>query len=218
MTDLYEKPRKKLIKTLKQEGIHDPLVLEAISLIPRESFLPPELHHRAYENCALPIRNEQTISQPFIVAFMTQALQLKPDEWVLEVGTGSGYQLAILAHIAYHVYSLERFALLAKEASERLASLNISNVDIHIGDGSQGLPDMSPFDAIMITACAPRIPLNLVKQLHPEHGRMVLPVADQEGQALYYVKRDHDQWHATELLKVRFVPLIGKFGYDEPDT
>lgn len=204
---------------LRERRISDERVLDAMRRVPRHEFVPRELQHLAYRDAPLPIGEGQTISQPYIVAAMTQMLALKGDERVLEVGTGSGYQTAILCELAEYVYTLERFPQLADKAARILSALGYENIDIHIGDGSQGLPDMRPFDAIIVTAAAPSIPGPLCSQLHPEGGRMVIPVGDRSSQHLQIVRRHGNRCRIERSMPVRFVPLLGRHGFqvDEPD-
>ncbi len=161
----------------------------------------------------LAIGQGQTISQPFVVAYMTELLYLQGDETVLEIGTGSGYQAAVLAHLARYVYTIERFPLLAERAGSTLNRLAYHNLDIHIGDGSQGLPDMAPFDAIVVTAAAPSVPGTLCTQLKRDGGRLVIPVGSSDQQELQRVVRQADTWRIDHLTPVRFVPLVGRFGF-----
>jgi protein-L-isoaspartate(D-aspartate) O-methyltransferase len=181
--------------------------------IPRHHFVPDELRHLAYRDGPLPIGYEQTISQPFIVAYMTQCLQLSGHETVLEIGTGSGYQTAILCQLANHVVSVERHGALAERAAASLEALGLENVEIHEGDGSQGLPDMAPFDAILVSAAAPAIPHALLAQL-AESGRMVLPVGDSYNQYLERVYRMGNTWQIEQLIPVMFVLMIGRYGFN----
>jgi protein-L-isoaspartate(D-aspartate) O-methyltransferase len=198
---------------LRSRGIHDESVLDAMSRVPRHEFVP-ELHRAdAYRDCPLPIASDQTISQPYIVALMTQALHLNGDERVLEVGTGSGYQTAILCELVREVFSLERFHRLAASAADMLDRLGYDNVDLHVGDGSQGLPDMAPYDAIIVTAAAPEAPAPLCLQMHPRGGRMVIPVGDDKAQFLELITRRGNAWEYKRIASVRFVPLVGRFGF-----
>jgi protein-L-isoaspartate(D-aspartate) O-methyltransferase len=218
-TDSFETRRREMVvEQLERRGIHDQRLLAAMRHVPRHEFVAAELRHLAYRDCPLPIGNDQTISQPYMVAIMTELLQLKGTEKVLEIGTGSGYQTAILCELAAQVYSLERHPRLAERAADILAHLDYHNVEIHIGDGSQGLPDMSPFDAIMVTAAAPALPGPLRSQLTPQGGRMVLPVGDAHYQQLEIVTRRGNRWQLERSIPVRFVPLIGRYGFkdDEP--
>jgi protein-L-isoaspartate(D-aspartate) O-methyltransferase len=167
----------------------------------------------AYEDRALAIGHQQTISQPYIVALMLQIAQLSGHELVLEIGTGSGYQTALLCELAAYVFSVERNKSLGRSAATLLAAKEYDNVDIHIGDGSQGLPDMSPFDVILVTACVPSIPGPLKAQMQAQNGRLVLPVGNREQQYLQVVKRDFDRWIVEKIIPVRFVPLVGRYGF-----
>lgn len=203
---------------LNQRGIRDGRVLNAMLRVPRHAFVPHGLHAAAYDDSPLPIGEEQTISQPFIVAIMTQLLELKGDERVLEIGTGCGYQTAILCELAREVYSLERFSQLADRAARSLALLGYENLEIHVGDGSQGLPDMAPFDAIIVTAAAPTIPGPLCSQLTAQGGRMVLPVGDRKGQRLQIVYRRGTRCVVQASIPVRFVPLVGRYGFSEAEA
>jgi protein-L-isoaspartate(D-aspartate) O-methyltransferase len=198
---------------LIKRGITDPRVLEAMRGVPRHEFLPRRIRQVAYLDGALPIGRKQTISQPYVVALMSQMLQLTGNERVLEVGTGSGYQTAVLCELADEVVTLERHPLLAGRAGDTLERLGYENVEVHIGDGSQGLPDMAPYDAIIVTAAAPALPEPLRLQMDPEGGRMVLPIGSDALQRLEIIRRDGDQWNMERTVKVRFVPLIGRHGF-----
>ena len=213
MVDFAALRQKMVDEQLKARDIRDERVLQAMGKVPRHEFVPSHLQHMAYNDNPLPIGEDQTISQPYIVALMTQMLQLQGHERVLEIGTGCGYQTAILCELASYVYSLERFTLLADRASATLAYLHYENLDIHIGDGSQGLPDMEPFEAIIVTAAAPSIPAPLVSQLSPNKGRLIVPVGDSKGQYIYIVQRIGDKNKIKRTIPVRFVPLIGRFGF-----
>lgn len=198
----------RLLAELRDQGISDERVLDAIASIPREDFLPPELAGEAYLNEALPIGCGQTISQPFIVAYMTEKLDVKADHDVLEIGTGSGYQAAILARLARHVYTIERHQHLLAEARERFQSLGLENVMAISGDGAKGWPEPRLFDRIIVTANAKKLPQALIDQLK-EGGRMILPLGRwswQEKLVLY--EKTADGLKKQELLPVRFVPLV----------
>lgn len=211
--DPYQRLRENMVREqLKANGIHQRRVLEAMRAIPRHEFVPWQQQPHAYEDRPLPIGVEQTISQPYMVAFMTQALGLAGRERVLEVGTGSGYQTAVLCALASHVYTLEYYPQLADRAAQTLARLNINNVDVHIGDGSQGLADMAPFDAIIVTAAAPALPGPLRSQLS-NGGRLILPIGDRQDQYLERIVRHGSRWEIEQLLRVRFVPLLGRYGF-----
>lgn len=203
---------------LMTRDIVDQRVLAAMEQIPRHLFVPPEYRHLAYQDGPLPIGENQTISQPYIVALMTQLMALEGYERVLEIGTGCGYQTAMLCELADYVYSLERYALLANNAAETLSGLGYENLDLHIGDGSQGLADMGPYDAIIVTAAAPSVPGPLCSQLNPETGRLVIPVGGLRNQALQVVRRDEDRFQVQEKIGVRFVPLVGRYGFREEDA
>jgi protein-L-isoaspartate(D-aspartate) O-methyltransferase len=204
-----------LIRQLQARGIQDESVLRAIRAVPRHKFVPEALRDKAYRDSPLPIGDDQTISQPFIVAYMTQLLHLTGAEHVLEIGTGSGYQTAILSLLCQQVYSMERLRRLARTAALRLDCLHYDNIDIHVGDGSQGLPDMAPFDAILVAAAAPCSPGPLKAQLSPFGGRLVVPVGDSRGQFLELTVREGEHWYVKRVMAVKFVPLIGRFGFDD---
>jgi protein-L-isoaspartate(D-aspartate) O-methyltransferase len=199
---------------LEGRGIRDPKVLEAMRLVPREEFLPLYLKNQAYEDYPLPIEEGQTISQPYIVAFMAEALELCLDDRVLEIGTGSGYSAAVLSRIAAQVYTVERFASLAQSARERLLRLGYDNISIFVGDGTLGWPEHAPYEAIVVTAGAPRVPKSLLKQL-AMGGRLVIPVGpDRLGQTLTRVRRlNESEFREERLLAVQFVPLVGEEGW-----
>jgi protein-L-isoaspartate(D-aspartate) O-methyltransferase len=193
---------------IEQRGVRDARTLAAMRKVQRHLFVPPALQADAYSDHPLPIGHDQTISQPYIVAFMTEALGLRGGETVLEVGTGSGYQAAVLAEIAARVYTIEIVAPLAEEARERLIRLGYRNVEVRAGDGYLGWPEKAPFDAIMVTAAAPRIPEPLKQQLK-DGGRLVIPVGD-EYQELMVVTRKGGAYAEDRVLPVRFVPMTGK--------
>jgi len=200
-------PVARLLGELRR-AIADERVLDAIRAVPRDAFVPRELRSRAYENVALPIGEEQTISQPLVVARMTELLQLQPGDRVLDVGTGSGYHAAVLAQLAQHVWSIERLGRLSQHAAASLRRAGVENVTLIVGDGSRGLPDEAPFDAINVAAAAwPEIPPALERQLAPG-GRLVAPVGA-SGQQLVLVERSEEgELTHTTLDPVRFVPLI----------
>ena len=199
---------------LRRRGISDAAVLKAMSAVPRHEFVPPEFRGRAYEDAPLPIGEGQTISQPYIVAAMTAALHLGGDERVLEVGSGSGYQAAILSLLAKEVLGIESRSQLATAASRRLEQLGFANVHLHSGDGTLGLPEWAPFDAILVAAAAPAAPGPLLAQL-ADNGRMVVPVGDVENQELQLIHKAGDRFRVTTLDGCRFVPLVGAFGWKE---
>jgi len=193
---------------IEERGVRDPRTLAAMRKVPRHLFVPPNLVRDAYSDHPLPIGHGQTISQPYIVAFMTEALGLRGGEKVLEVGTGSGYQAAVLAEIAARVYTIEIVAPLADEARERLARLGYRNVEVRAGDGYQGWAEAAPFDAVIVTAAAPRIPEPLKQQLK-DGGRLVIPVGE-DDQELMVVTRRGSHYVEERVLPVRFVPMTGK--------
>lgn len=197
-----------LITQLRKRGIREPRVLEAMETVPRALFVPPSFTPSAYLDRALPIACGQTISQPFVVAYMTERLVPLPTHDVLEIGTGSGWQTAILAQLCHHVYSVERHEALCDDARERLARLGITNVTMALGDGSHGWPEPRTFDRIIVTAAAPETPLELLKQLR-EGGRMIAPVGKRpELQRLVQFDRTESGIKRQELIPVRFVPLV----------
>lgn len=198
---------------LVRRGIVDEGVLKAMRLTPRHLFVPAELRLSAYQDCPLPIGKSQTISQPYIVALMTQMLHLKGTETVLEVGTGSGYQAAILGQLAKTVHSIERYTSLSESARNVLEKLGIHNVRLHIGDGSLGLTEHAPYDAILVTAGAPSVPPALLEQLS-QQGRLVIPVGRMTGQSLERWWRTADGFEHQAVAPVAFVPLVGKAGWD----
>lgn len=192
---------------LRQQGIQDERVLQAMATVPRHLFVPPALRSRAYDDGPLPIGEGQTISQPYIVALMSQSLLLSGTETVLEVGTGSGYQAAVLSCLAKRVYSIEILPRLAETARERLAALGYTNVTVIVGDGNQGWAPGSPYSAIMVTAAAPRVPQALLDQLI-EGGRLVLPVAQGGKQRLLRLRKTASEITKEDLGPVQFVPLV----------
>jgi protein-L-isoaspartate(D-aspartate) O-methyltransferase len=205
----YEQARERMVtEQIAARGVRDPKTLAAMRKVPRHLFVLATAAGEAYEDHPLPIGHGQTISQPYIVAFMTEALGLRGGETVLEVGTGSGYQAAVLAEIAARVYSIEIVDALALEARERLRRLGYPSVEVRSGDGYAGWPEAAPFDAIMVTAAAPRIPQPLKDQLR-DGGRLVLPLGD-ESQELIVVTRRGATFEERRVLPVRFVPMTGK--------
>jgi protein-L-isoaspartate(D-aspartate) O-methyltransferase len=206
--------RLQLITDLRKAGIRDERVLNAINQTPRELFVPEAQCKHAYEDRALPIDLGQTISQPMMVALMTQALQLKGDERVLEIGTGSGYQAAILSRLAAHVYSIERIQQLALRAAQIITQLGLTNISLYVGDGSKGWSDAAPYDRILVTAAAPEVPMHLVDQL-VTWGKLVIPVGSQERQDLLIVHRAPWGPETYSLGGCVFVPLIGEEGWRE---
>jgi protein-L-isoaspartate(D-aspartate) O-methyltransferase len=195
---------------LQRRGIIQARVLEAMGRVPRERFVERGQEDQAYEDRALAIECDQTISQPYIVGLMTQALELQGDEKVLEIGTGSGYQAAILAELAARVVSIERHAELSRRAGALLAELGYHNVRLVVGDGSAGWPDEAPYDRIIVTAAASEMPAELFAQLR-EGGMMVIPIGDRESQTLQAIRKLDGRPRATTLSGCRFVPLVGEF-------
>lgn len=195
-------------------GIKDERVLAAMRKVPRHLFVPEFIRHSAYEDMALPIGENQTISQPYMVAIMTELLELKGDEKVLEIGTGSGYQAAILAELAKEVYTIERFPSLAEEATKRLTELGYNNVYVIVGDGTIGLEEKSPFDRIIVTAAAPKIPEPLINQLS-ENGIIVTPVGERFSQILVKGRKEKGKLIEEYHTPCVFVPLVGEYGWKE---
>ena len=193
-------------------GITEQRLLEAMRKVPRHEFVPPEEREEAYGDHPIPIGEGQTISQPYIVAAMLEVLALQPNYRVLEVGTGSGYQTALLAELTAHVYTIERHAALAERARALLQRLGYTNVTTLVGDGSQGLPAMAPFDAIIVSAAAPQAPPALLRQLS-EGGRMIVPVGSAYSQELQLVHKENGAPRTTRLEGCRFVPLVGVEGF-----
>jgi protein-L-isoaspartate(D-aspartate) O-methyltransferase len=199
---------------LRRRGITDKSVLDAMAAIPRHEFVPADLRSRSYQDAPLPIGEGQTISQPYIVAAMTAALRLTGSERVLEIGTGCGYQAAILSLLAKQVFTIECRASLATSAANRLARLGYANVHVHCGDGTLGLPEVAPFDAILVAAAAPSVPPPFQLQLN-EGGRLILPVGDAEIQELQFIERRAGAFHTRALEGCRFVPLVGCHGWKD---
>jgi protein-L-isoaspartate(D-aspartate) O-methyltransferase len=211
----YESERRAMVETqLRQRGLHDPRVLEAMLKVPRHEFVPPALAHAAYDDRPLPIGEAETISQPYIVAAMTAAALVVPGDKVLEVGTGCGYQAAVLAQLGGRVYSIERNARLAEGARLRLARLGYSTVEVVVGDGTEGYAPAAPYQVIVVTAAGPNIPSPLLDQL-ADGGRLVIPVGSRENQFLEQVFKHDQETHTRLLDPCRFVPLVGKHGWPE---
>jgi len=212
----YAAQRAEMIeRQLRRRGIMDAAVLAAMLAVPRHEFVPEELRSRAYEDAPLPIGGGQTISQPYIVAAMTSALRLQPGDRVLEIGTGCGFQAAVLSHLAREVFTIELRPELASAASEKLARLGYHNVHVHCGDGTLGLPEFAPFDGILVAAAAPEVPEPLLTQL-AETGRLIIPVGDADNQELQLVEK-HAGVFSTKMLEgCRFVPLVGHHGWQKP--
>ncbi len=211
----YERQRDEMVRTqIEARGITDARVLAAFRKVPRHLFVSEALRDQAYGDFPLPIGEQQTISQPYIVAEMTQALEPTPDDRVLEIGTGSGYQAAILAEIVFRVYTIERIRSLFVKSRKLFDQLHYHNILMKYSDGSLGWPDESPFDAIVVTAGAPEIPETLVNQLGVG-GRLVIPVGDRYAQDLIKVTRDEKGIHKKNLGGCRFVKLVGEHGWRE---
>jgi len=204
-----------VIEQLIPRSISDKAVLEAFRKVPRHEFVPKDLQRSAYNDCPLPIDEGQTISQPYMAALMTECLKLEGADKVLEIGTGSGYQAAILGEIAGEVYSVERFKNLADKASKVLSSLSYKNIHIKVGDGTLGWSEFAPYDGIVVTAGAPGVPESLVKQLK-DGGRLVIPIdSGGFGQMLTLVERIGPTTRTSDICACTFVPLIGKEGWAE---
>jgi protein-L-isoaspartate(D-aspartate) O-methyltransferase len=201
-------------RQLRRRGIHDERVLGAMAEVPREAFVPEAERRRAYADSALPIGQGQTISQPWIVAAICQAMALRGEERVLEVGTGSGYSAAVLARLAVEVISIERQPDLARMATDRLAELGFGNVEVIVGDGTRGCPERAPFDAIAVHATAPAPPETLLSELGPG-GRLVAPISADRADLLTVFTREQTGFRAAVIGPARFVPLIGDEGYEE---
>jgi len=212
-----QKDRLEMVRRLEAQGITDRRVLEVMGRIPRHLFLPNALWDQAYADHPVPIECGQTISQPYIVALMTQALQLKKSDRVLEIGTGSGYQTAILAELAGHVYTIERFPELSEKAKKLLTDAGYTNISFRVGDGTLGWPEEAPFDKIIVTAAAPEVPPSLREQL-AEGGRMVIPVGGRQLQALLAITKEQGKLQKEELCACSFLPLIGKEGWPDHET
>jgi protein-L-isoaspartate(D-aspartate) O-methyltransferase len=209
----YEDIRHDMVaRQIYDRGLRSPRVLAAMESVPRHLFVPPDLIGRAYADEALPSSDGQTISQPYIVAATTDALDLQGHERVLEVGAGTGYQAAVLSLLAREVVALEAIAALAEAARERLAKLGYRNVRIEVGDGSQGSSESSSFDAILVSAAAPAVPQPLVDQL-AEDGRLVIPVGEAHHQQLLKVVKSEGRIFERELFACRYVPLVGRYGW-----
>ncbi len=209
--------RQRLIETLQSKGIRDLSVLRAIEMTPRHAFVPTGLRHRAYEDAPLPIGNGQTISQPWVHARYLEILHLTGKERVLEVGTGSGYQTVLLAHLASQVFSIERIPALLQQARENIRQAGVNNVSVLLGDGTIGWREYAPYDAILVGAGSPSIPQPLLDQL-AEGGRLLIPIGDREEQKLIVAERRGGQIVKREEAPVRFVPLIGHHGWDKEGT
>ncbi len=215
MDPSYASERQQMVlEQIERRGVHDQRLLEVMCSLPRHIFVPLDYRHLAYTDGPLPIGKQQTISQPYIVAVMTEFLDLKGSERVLEIGTGSGYQAAILGRLAREVHTVERHASLAETACQALEQAGVTNVHVHLGDGSLGWPENAPYQGILVTASAPEAPQPLLDQLD-EGGRLVLPVGGRGGQTLELWIRRGKEFDREELLSVAFVPLRGKLGWKD---
>src|SRR2546421_1996466 len=209
-TSEFAAERQKMVQEqLKPRSINDERVLAAIAKVPRQEFVPENMRAKSYSDSALPIGHDQTISQPFIVAFMTEQLRPQPSDRVLEIGTGTGYQTAILAELVKDVYTIEIIEPLAKDASARLARLDYNNAHVKVGDGFQGWPEVAPFDAIIVTCAPDKVPQPLTEQLK-DGGRMLVPVGSGIDQQLYLLEKKNGQLAQTAILPVGFVPMMGE--------
>jgi protein-L-isoaspartate(D-aspartate) O-methyltransferase len=216
-TDFEELRASMVERQLRRRGISDERVLEAMAAVPREEFVPPEMRSSAYNDSALPIGHEQTISQPWVVAAICQALDLQGGEHVLEIGTGSGYSAAVLAQLTGHVVSLERVPELGETARRKLDELGIRNVQVVVGDGSRGHPEGAPYDAIAVHAATPEAPHSLLSELARD-GRLVVPIATGNADLLTAFIRVNGNLHQETIGPCRFVPLIGAEGFKPPDS
>ncbi len=213
MMDEFKPERYQMVATqMQRRGIREARILAAFEQVPRHLFVPEPMRHMAYEDMPLPIGRDQTISQPYIVALMTSLLELRGDERVLEIGTGSGYQAAILSRLAAEVYTVEVLPELAERAGQLLRELGYANIHVHVGDGTLGWPAAAPYPAIIGTAAAPRVPPPLLEQLE-EGGRLVLPVAEEYQQLLKVITRRGDDYQERVATAVAFVPMRGKHGW-----
>ncbi|MGW8143400.1 MAG: protein-L-isoaspartate(D-aspartate) O-methyltransferase [Anaerolineales bacterium] len=209
----YESKRQRMVEEqFIGRDISDKRVLDAMGKVPRHLFVPEEHRELAYSDCPLPIGHNQTISQPYIVALMTQMLELKGNEIVLEIGTGSGYQAAVLSLLSRAVYTIERYEILAQQALKSINQLDIKNITLKVGDGTLGWPEHAPYDAILTTAAAPKVPQPLLDQL-ADGGRLVIPVGGRIGQYLERWFREGDKFRHEQTVAVAFVPLLGKYGW-----
>jgi protein-L-isoaspartate(D-aspartate) O-methyltransferase len=208
----YRGPKRRLLETLQANGITDPAVLKAFELTPRHLFVPTGVRHRAYEDSALPIGSGQTISQPSVHARYLQELRLTGGERVLEIGTGSGYQTVLLAHLVSQVFSIERIAALLDRAREVIQQCAVRNVSVLLGDGTIGWREYAPYDAILVSAAAPEPPQPLLDQLG-EGGRLLVPVGTRDEQTLLVITRRGESLEQRKVAPVRFVPLLGAHGW-----
>lgn len=209
----FSGPRRRLVETLQDQGLRDLGVLHAIAEVPRHLFVPTGVRHRAYEDSALPIGNGQTISQPSIHARYLQLLNLKGSEKVLEIGTGSGYQTALLSRLAAQVFSIERIGPLLEKAREVLKQMGTNNISFMLGDGTLGWRQFAPFDAILVGAAAPDVPETYIEQL-AEGGRLLIPLGDRNEQILHLFTKKNGELERQDIAPVRFVPLVGKHSWE----
>jgi len=216
-TDFAVARRRMAADQLAGAGVADAQVLAAMREVPRHLFVPPMLQHRAYHGCALPIGYGQTISQPFIVGLMTALLELEGDEHILEVGTGSGYQAAVLSHLARSVVSVERIEPLALRSARKLDELGYDNVEVYAADGGEGVPERGPYDGVVVTACPPRLPSLLFHQLR-EGGTLVLPIGEGEDQTLYRYRKVGGEARVERSVPCRFVPMLSGLEGSEADA
>jgi protein-L-isoaspartate(D-aspartate) O-methyltransferase len=212
--DSYGGYRSQLVEVLQRKGVRDLSVLRAVQMVPRHLFVPESVRHRAYDDAALPIGSGQTISQPYVQARYLELIGLTGREKVLEIGTGSGYQTALLALLASMVFSVERVPSLAQSARAALEGAGIRNVTVLVGDGTLGWRPFAPYDAILVSAASPDVPIPLVEQL-ADGGRMVIPIGDRSAQTLTLVERRDNAVRTSTVADVRFVPLVGQFGFSE---
>jgi protein-L-isoaspartate(D-aspartate) O-methyltransferase len=212
-----ELARSRMVESqLRRRGISNEEVLAVMASVPRELFVPADMVIHAYEDRALAIGQGQTISQPWMVAYMTQALAIKPHEKILEIGTGSGYQAAVISRLAAHVLTIERIPSFTARVRQLYKSLGYSNISLFTGDGSLGLPEHAPYDAIIVTAASPVIPDPLIEQLRLG-GRLTLPLKSEGDEVLILVRKGEKGLDLTRLVECRFVPLIGVYGYNEEE-
>jgi protein-L-isoaspartate(D-aspartate) O-methyltransferase len=214
--EFIESRQRMVSEQIVRRGVSSLKVLDALRSVPRHRFVPPESQAYAYDDFPLPIGQGQTISQPYIVALMTQLLQLEGEETVLEIGTGSGYQAAVLASIAKIVHSIEMLAELSEKAARILVELDFHNIHLHVGDGSLGWPKAAPYQGILVTAAAPKPPQALLDQL-ANGGRLVIPVGDRGSQVLQVWEKVKGGWDHEDIVPVAFVPLRGKEGWHDRD-
>lgn len=211
----FESLRREMVQSqLRDRGVRDARVLDAMAIVPRHEFVPAEYRAQSYDDQPISIGEGQTISQPFMVAVMVEALALTGGERVLEIGAGSGYAAAVISRIAKQVFAVESHASLAMAAKERLTRHGFVNVSVHTGDGSGGLVEAAPFDAIVVAAAAPSVPQPLVDQL-AERGRLVIPIGDNQSQNLTLITKTGEAIHSSTLYHCRFVPLVGRYGFDQ---